>query len=81
MSRGVEGRRAAWETWRVLLTVGDEVPVGFVHQCGEVTLIGDRDLHELSCSGCRFEIADPARECDPIYGSPVLPGLVDRSHR
>ena len=73
MSRGVEGRRVAWEVWLTFNTsarvpFNDGVPVGAVHQCGAALLFDGKDLSDLSCPGCRFEVAKPEDECTPLYG-------------
>lgn len=68
MSRGWEGRKVAWECWIHFYTVGGVEPVAYVHQCGSVTpLPGRGELAEACCSGCRFEMARPERECTPLY--------------
>lgn len=41
---------------------------GFYHQCGATTKLDFADLHNIMCSGCRFEL-DMRRpeEFDPVY--------------
>ena len=73
MGRSYEAIRAAWETW-IYLHRWDEIePTAYQHQCGSDTLGRiPKDLGDVVCPGCRFEITRPESECKPLYERPAV---------
>lgn len=77
MSKTMQERGDAWDAWVAAAAVGPPgrarpVLAGFVHQCGEATLVRDFGAGMLSCSGCRFIIEYP-EECQPLYQLELAP--------
>lgn len=75
MSTTLEERTDRWEEWTRKVrwdasvnATGQREPilVGFIHQCGEATLVSDFSAAMISCAGCRF-LLDRPEECEPIF--------------
>jgi hypothetical protein len=64
VSRSLDEKLDAWRAWADL---GDgTVAHAFRHQCGALTGL-DLPIDDTpACSGCRFEVAHPERECEPL---------------
>lgn len=65
-----------WGRWHGIHDHPALTIVGYEHQCGAATLVDfDLGYDGTCCSGCRFEIQRPERECQPIYRPAETPPI------
>lgn len=68
MSATYEQRVFRWGAWYGKAEFDGLDVIGYEHQCGAANLVDFSAGYDGSCcSGCRFEIQRPDRECEPIY--------------
>jgi len=73
VSPGTNVRAFRWGRWAGTHPAPEGLEiVGFEHQCSHLTAVREleHEAGELICSGCRYEITDPERECKPLFGHP-----------